>query len=172
MLNLALLHAQSCSPPSSLCLPHLSTLQRLTPSPSLLCNILPCGPPHCNCAINDHKSSKRDESKQDPSITQSLPQAPWGCLVALNSALIFSEMRAGIFVIGGSFQGPKSSLARKLTELLMPHLIDRMQDLISTPGGIRQFEGRFDLFGDEDDNFCDKMVAFKVRSRPSLARNS
>ncbi|KAI7938270.1 hypothetical protein MJO28_015190 [Puccinia striiformis f. sp. tritici] len=68
MLNLALLHAQSCSPPSSLCLPHLSTLQRLTPSPSLLCNILPCGPPHCNCAINDHKSSKRDESKQDPSI--------------------------------------------------------------------------------------------------------
>ncbi|KAI7937216.1 hypothetical protein MJO28_016115 [Puccinia striiformis f. sp. tritici] len=26
------------------------------------------GPPNCNCAINDHKSSKRDESKQDPSV--------------------------------------------------------------------------------------------------------
>ncbi|KAI9624876.1 hypothetical protein H4Q26_016652 [Puccinia striiformis f. sp. tritici PST-130] len=54
----------------------------------------------------------------------------------------------------------------------MPHLIDQMQDLISTAGGIRQFDGRFDLFGDEDDNFGDKMVAFKVRRRPSLARNS
>ncbi|KAI9615772.1 hypothetical protein KEM48_005548 [Puccinia striiformis f. sp. tritici PST-130] len=82
------------------------------------------------------------------------------------------QFRFDLFGDGGSFQGPKSSLARKLTELLMPHLIDRMQDLISTTGGIRQFDGRFDLFGDEGGNFCDKMVAFKVRRRPSLARSS
>ncbi|KAI7937647.1 hypothetical protein MJO29_014962 [Puccinia striiformis f. sp. tritici] len=54
----------------------------------------------------------------------------------------------------------------------MPHLIDQMQDLISTAGGIRQFDGRFDLFGDEDDNFGDKMVAFKTQSLLQAAPGS
>ncbi|KAI7935975.1 hypothetical protein MJO29_015278 [Puccinia striiformis f. sp. tritici] len=121
------------------------------------------GPPNCNCAINDHKSSKRDESKQDPSVTQSLPQAPRGCLVALNSASIFSEM---VRSSTGSSSMTSPTQRRRLLEDS-----SLMQELISTTGGTRQFDDRFDLFGDGGEDFWDKMVAFKIRRRPSLARN-